>query len=600
MSEIVESIAKICRTFDADRCKLLDMLRAVQKRYSYVPQEAVDALASALGVPRIEIESVVSFYDFLAEQPKGRIVIRLSNDIVDEMFGVARVAAAFERELGIRFGETTPDGLVSLEYTSCIGMSDQAPAALVNDTVVTYLSSDKVRDIVQIVRQNANLKKLVTRVGDGNNAHPLIHAMVHNGIRKAGPVVLALLKKGAALRKALAMSPVEVIKAVKNARLRGRGGSGGFPAGMKWEFTRNADQPDKVFIANAGEGDPGSFKDRVLLTEYADLLLEGMTIGAYAIGATTGLLYLRGEYAYLREYLENVLNLRREQGLLGRNILGRNGFDFDVEIRMGAGAYVCGEETALLNACEGRRAEPRLRPPFPAQHGYQGRPTCVNNIETLCCAARIMEQGSAWFVEMGTRGSSGTKLISVSGDCSRPGVYEVPFGVTLEEILHDVGAEDAAAVQMGGPSGEMLAPGSFGRKLCFDDLATGGSVIVFNASRRPLDIAERFMAFFVRESCGFCTPCRMGVKLMHDKMRDLAEGRGETTDLTALEQLGRTIRHTSMCGLGQNAPNPVLSTLENFRSEYDALIKTSDGLRPGFDPARATREARRLLNRSGD
>ena len=249
---------------------------------------------------------------------------------------------------------------------------------------------------------------LVTRFGDGNNGNDLVKAMVNNNIRKRGAVIFGDCKPNAGLEKALALSPVEVINEIKNARLRGRGGAG-FPTGMKWEFTRGADGDDKYVICNADEGEPGTFKDRVILTERADLLFEGMTIAGYAIGAKTGILYLRGEYNYLRPYLEDVLAKRREKGLLGTNVLGKSSFDFDIRIQMGAGAYVCGEETSLISSCEGLRGDPKNRPPFPAQQGYLAKPTCVNNVETLCNTVAIMDNGAAWFDRMGTTGSAGTR-----------------------------------------------------------------------------------------------------------------------------------------------------------------------------------------------
>ena len=265
MIELAKDIQDVCRSHGNDRMRLLDIVRAVQSRYGCVCSQTVDLVANALKIPRVEVESVVTFYSFLSAKPKGTTVIRLCNDVVDEMFGAEKVAHAFSEELGIPLGGTTPDGKISLEHTACIGMSDQAPAALVNDVVVTYLSSDRAREVVRILRETGDPRRLVHRLGDGNNAHSLVRSMVHNNIRKAGPVVLAPMDAGNALRRTLAMSPVEVINVLKVSRLRGRGGAG-FPAGMKWEFTRNANGNAKCIICNADEGEPGTFKDRVVLT----------------------------------------------------------------------------------------------------------------------------------------------------------------------------------------------------------------------------------------------------------------------------------------------------------------------------------------------
>ncbi|MCX7818425.1 MAG: NAD(P)H-dependent oxidoreductase subunit E [Kiritimatiellae bacterium] len=597
-AEIGQTVRQICAAYHNDASRLMDIVEAVQSRFGCVSSAATDLIAQALGIPRVEVQSTVSFYSFLSERPKGRVVIRLCSDPIDEMFGMLPVARSFEEALGIRVGETTPDGAISLEWTPCIGMSDQAPAALINDVVVTYLSTDKAREIVAELRRSGDPRKLVHRLGDGHNAHPLVRSMVHNNIRRKGPVVLADLPPGAALRKALAMSPVEVIRDIKTSRLRGRGGAG-FPTGMKWEFTRQAEGNRKFVICNADEGEPGTFKDRVILTEYADLMFEGMAIAGYAIGAKEGILYLRGEYAYLRPLLEHILQVRRDAGLLGRDICGKRGFEFDIRIQLGAGAYVCGEETSLLSSCEGRRGDPKNRPPFPAQKGYLGCPTSVNNVETFCCVARILDRGPGWFAEIGSKGSPGTKLFSVSGDCAAPGVYEYPFGITLAELLRDVGAEDVQAVQVGGPSGHLVGPDSFHRRLEYDDLATGGSIMIFNSSRDLVHIVRKFLEFFADESCGYCTPCRVGNVLLLRKIEEILHGRGTPDDLRYLEELSTTVKFASRCGLGQTSPNPVLSLLRNFAEPIRRRVAPPAGeLLPTFDIRAALADTEKLVGRT--
>jgi [NiFe] hydrogenase diaphorase moiety large subunit len=593
---MAKSIKEICKCFNYDRTRLVDVVLAAQKEFGGVSGEAMETIAKQLDTHRVEVESVVSFYAFLSEKPNGKVMIRLCNDVIDRLQGADQVAAAFEEELGIRMGETSEDG-ITLTQTACIGMSDQAPAALINDVVVTRLSTDKARDIVANLRCSPDPQDLVRVLGDGNNAHDLVRAMVRNNVRLSGPVVLTAMEPGAALGSALSMSPAEVIRNVKTSRLRGRGGAG-FPTGMKWEYTRNADAEKRYIICNADEGEPGTFKDRVILTEYPDVMFEGMTIGGYAIGATEGILYLRAEYAYLHDFLESVLVSRREQGLLGQSICGKEGFDFDIRIQMGAGAYICGEETALISSCEGTRGDPKNRPPFPAQHGYLGYPTSVNNVETFCCVARILEHGPGWFSQHGSPGSSGTKLLSVSGDCLRPGVYEIPFGTPLEEVLKLVGGEGAQGVQVGGPSGQMIGPADYGRTICYEDLVTGGSVMVFGRHRDLLEITHSFMEFFVEESCGYCTPCRVGNVLLIQKLENILRGNGKPEDLAYLRELGETVKATSRCGLGQTSPNPVLTTLENFFDLYESRVQeTEEGQDPGFDLSEAVAEATQITGR---
>jgi [NiFe] hydrogenase diaphorase moiety large subunit len=595
MSTSVDDVVNdACRAVENDPTRLLDVAREVQARLGCVSPAAVDAIRQRLSVPRLTVQSLVSFYSFLSETPKGRVVIRLCDDVVDRLSGYEGVARAFSAALGVGLGQTTPDGAITLERTACIGMSDQAPAALVNDVVVSELSPDRAREVVADLRSHMTPERLVKRLGDGNNAHPLVRSMVRNHLRQAGPIVLAEGHRGEAIRKAGALSPAEAIRAVKTARLRGRGGAG-FPTGIKWEMARAAAGQRKFAVCNADEGEPGTFKDRVLLTEFPDRVFAGMTIAGYAVGAREGILYLRAEYAYLRRFLEDVLARRRSDGLLGPHILARHPFDFDIRIQMGAGAYICGEESALLSSCEGQRGDPRNRPPYPAERGYLGCPTVVNNVETLACVTRILEIGPAAFSEIGSPQSAGTKLLSISGDVGRAGVFEVPFGVTVREVLGLAEGRDAAFLQVGGPSGRIIGPAEFDRRICYDDLATGGAIAVFGSGRDPIDIARRYVEFFEDESCGYCTPCRVGNVLLRRGLERILAGRGEPADLTELEEVARTMKATSRCGLGQTASNPVATSLASFRSAYDSRVKENPpGLRRSFDLEGATAEAARI------
>ncbi|MHC4675437.1 MAG: NAD(P)H-dependent oxidoreductase subunit E [Planctomycetota bacterium] len=592
MSKTFEKfIADICQACGNHQTRMMDILRAVQEQFGHASSQAINLIAQQVATQRVEVEGVASFYTFLSTQPKGKVVIRLCNDPIDQMAGGNQVAQAFARELGIEIGQTTPDGNFTLEYTPCIGMCDQAPAALINEVVVTKLHPDAARKIVQNLNKHLDPKKLPHTLGDGNNAHPLVNSMVANNIRRTGPVIFDDFDSGQALKNALAMTPAEVIREIKTTRLRGRGGAG-FPTGMKWEFTRAVNGKKPYVICNADEGEPGTFKDRVILTECPQLLFDGITVAGYAIGSHTGILYLRGEYAYLRPFLENIIDQRRKQGLLGSNVCGKNDFNFDIRIQMGAGAYICGEETALISSCEGKRGEPKNRPPFPAQKGYLQSPTAVNNVETLCCAARILEKGSGWFSRLGTKGNVGTKLLSISGDCNCPGIYELPLGTKLSEILTMAGADDPMAVLVGGPSGQMVGPQDYHRAISFEDLATGGAIAVFANGRNILEIARNYMDFFVEESCGYCTPCRVGNVLLQQGLEKILAGYGQSSDLDYLQQLSETVKTASRCGLGQTSPNPILTTLKNFRHLYQALIKDNKlGLQPSFDIHKALNEA---------
>jgi [NiFe] hydrogenase diaphorase moiety large subunit len=595
--DLQKTIENVCSRYGKVRGRMMDVVRDVHAAVGSLSPAATELIARAMGVRTVEVESVVSFYAFFSDRPKGKFVIRLCNDVIDQLSGVHRVAQAFREELGIDFGQTTADGLFTLEWTPCIGMCDQAPAALVNEKVMTWLSSDQAREIIGTLRRTGDIDKVRHTLGSGNNSHRLVRSMVSNNIRRRGPVVFADLPAGQALHKAISMSPVEVVKQIKNSRLRGRGGAG-FPAGMKWEFTRASEGAEKYVLCNADEGEPGTFKDRVILTECPDLLFEGMAIAGYAIGARHGILYLRGEYEYLRAFLESVLEARRQKKLLGQGILGKDGFDFDVRIQMGAGAYVCGEESALISSCEGRRGDPKNRPPFPAQRGYLGFPTSINNVETFCAAARVLDEGAAWFAEIGTKESAGTKLFSISGDCQAPGVYELPFGVTLRELIDAAGGSDVVAAQVGGPSGQMVGRADFERKLSYEDLATGGAVMVFGPGRDLLEIVRGMTEFFVDESCGYCTPCRVGNRLLLQGVNKVLAGHAEEKDLADLEALGQMVKTASRCGLGQTSPNPVLTTLRSFRPEYQRRLgQFPAGRQPTFDLHKAVLDAEAIAGR---
>ncbi len=575
---------------------LLDVIRDVQAREGRVSDDAVGRIAAHLKLSEAEVRGAVTFYHFFSLAPRGASTVYLNDSITSRMKGRTAVARAFEEETGCRFGEVSADGKIGLFPTSCIGMNDQEPSAIVDGVVFTALSPEKARAIVRGLRAGTPARDQVVSFGDGVNQSELVRAMVVNNIRKRGPVLFGAHEPGAAVRKAAAMAPEKVIDEIKRSGLLGRGGAG-FPTGLKWEFCRREKAPQRFVVCNADEGEPGTFKDRVILTELPRLLFEGMTVAGYAIGAKTGVLYLRSEYAYLRPHLESVLADLRKDNLLGRKIAGSGSFDFDIVIKSGAGAYICGEESALLESAEGKRGEPRDRPPFPVQKGYKDQPTTVNNVETLATAARILAEGAAWFKAMGTAQSAGTKLLSVSGDCSRPGVYEVEYGLTVASLLEMAGGAGAKAVQVGGPSGSCIAPAGFGRKIDFADLATGGSVIVFGPDRDIFEIVANFMDFFVEESCGWCVPCRAGNVLLRNKFDKVARGLGTEGDLRDLETWGKLVKATSRCGLGQTSPNPILTTLKSFPGLYEARIRKGEEFVPDFDLAAAVQAGCTAANR---
>ncbi len=579
----MSNISQIVGKYNSDKANLLDIIRETQAALGCVSDDSIAQIASELGVSAIDVEGVVTFYHFFSKEPVGDYSVYLNNSPVAYMMGRADIAKAFEDECGSEFGSTTSDGKIGLFDTSCIGMNDQEPAAIINGVVFTELTTAKVKEIVADMKAGKNIKDMVNTYGDGQNQNDLVKAMVKNNINKEGKVIFSSFETGAGLSAAKAKSPEEVIEIVKNSSIRGRGGAG-FPAGMKWGFCRSSAGDQKYAICNADEGEPGTFKDRAILTEKPELVAEGMAIAGYAMGATKGFIYLRAEYEYLKEYLDKV-------------IAGMDLGDFDLQVKLGAGAYVCGEESALIESAEGKRGEPRNRPPFPAQRGYMASPTNVNNVETYASIPKILTEGPAWYKAIGTEQSSGTKILSISGDCDKPGVYEVDFGISVQEMLDMVGAKDVQAVQVGGPSGTCISSKDFSRKIAFEDLATGGSIIVIGKNRDLLEVVKNFMEFFVEESCGWCVPCRAGNVLLTKSLEKVMAGNGTEKDLADLKEWCETTKSMSRCGLGQTSPNPIATTLQNFPEVYEAKIQKGVDFISEFDMAASVAESCKAAGR---
>lgn len=584
MPKVDDVVAEVVEGHRCDPSRLLQVLVETQDRLGHLSPACITAIATRLGLPRSRVEGVAGFYSFLYSRPMGRYRILFSDNITDRMLGSAALMESLCAKLWVERGKVSEDGLVSIDTTSCTGMCDQGPALLVGGRAVTRLDHQRITEIAELVRRKVPVAQW-----------PAEFFHVDDNIRRRDALLGSMQAPGEALRAAIALGQEGWLAQMRLSSLRGRGGAG-FATASKWSACRDAPGADKVVVCNADEGEPGTFKDRVLLSGFADLVFEGMTLAAWATGAKLGLVYLRGEYRYLLDPLKAVLARRRAAGLLGKNVLGEAGFDFDVDIHLGAGAYVCGEETALLESLEGKRGTPRIRPPFPVTHGYLGRPTVVNNVETLANTTLIALHGGEAFAAQGTPRSSGTKLLSVSGDCAFPGVYEYPFGTTVAQVLADCGASDAQAVQVGGASGVTLAAYEFDRRIAFEDVPSAGAFMVFDSARDPFEIAHAFVDFFAHESCGFCTPCRVGTVLLKDYMDKLARGYGAKVDLADIEWINQLLRSSSHCGLGSSAPNPVVDTLLKFRPAYERRFRSLE-FEPAFDLDAALDAARRITGR---
>lgn len=591
------TILSIIKKYRKDPFRLMDILLDIQEELGYIPEEFNQMIADELSLSRIVLEETISFYYFFSQKPMGKYTVYLNNSITAEMMLRDEVRKTLEEQSGITFGNISADGIIGLFETSCIGMNDQEPAAIINGNVFTNLTSFRVKEIMKDMREGKPVEEMHKKnYGDGNNSSDLVRAVVNNNIRRKGPILWDTYEPGEGLKMAISMKPGEVIEEIKNSNLKGRGGAG-FPTGLKWELCTKAKEKKRYIFCNADEGEPGTFKDRVILTEMPEMVFEGMAVAAYAIGAKSGILYVRYEYKYLKKHLENAVDKLRKAKLLGKNIAGRQGFDFDIRIQYGAGAYICGEESALIESTEGKRGEPRDRPPFPVEKGYLDKPTVINNVETLAKVVKIIKKGSTWFAGFGTKESSGTKLLSISGDCRYPGVYEIEWGHSIYDILQMSGATNTQAVQIGGPSGILINPNQLPRKLGYEDLGTGGSLIIFDESRDLIrEVVMNFTEFFIEESCGSCATCRNTPVLLKDKLQKILDGHGVVQDIDDLLEWSKNLKY-SRCGLGHTAANPIVTSIQNFRHLYEKLVQRDREFDTGFNLAESVRESCEATNR---
>jgi len=560
----------------SDPNQLLQYLILIQSRYCYIPSTAIHTLQQKLDLPLAHIRSVISFYSFLSIDYQGKYRILFSDNITDRFAGNQALFAQLMD--GIKGADAT------MSFTSCTGMSDQGPAMLVNGMAVNRLDSQRVTEIASLIRQHKPTCEW-----------PQTFFTIENNIRRNDIQLNVQAGDGTELGYALDLGAKNVLQVLQDSGLRGRGGAG-FSTAKKWDYCKQSKADERIVVCNADEGEPGTFKDRVLLNSSAHSVIEGMTICAYAIGANKGFIYLRGEYLFLLDHLNKVLQQRREAGLLGQKIKGENNFEFDIQIHLGAGSYVCGEESALIESLEGKRGIPRIRPPFPVNKGYDNKPTVVNNVETFWSVSRILLKGSEWFKQAGTEQSAGTRLLSISGDCEKPGIYEYPFGITVRQILQDCGASDAQAVQMAGAAGTTVLARDFNRCMSFEDLATGGSFMVIGAQRNLMEMLGNFADFFKHESCGFCTPCRVGTTIIADIIQRFCKGNGCRNDLAQLEETSQLMLVSSFCGLGCSAPTAFLNALEDNPELFNSLMST-DSDDPVFDLEEAVSDFKKITEK---
>lgn len=558
---------------------------------NWLPQEALEMVAASLGVSYPKAYGVASFYTMFSFIPRGRYIIRCCEAPPCHIKGATQAIRLLERELKITFGQTTADGLFTLEPTGCLGVCELSPAMQINEIVWGPLDEAKVAEIIKLYREGEppDYRTLPFSGGD-LRTYPKAELPEGASLRLLANVgridptsIDDYLAAGGyeGLKRALSMKPEEVVAEVKNSGLRGRGGAG-FGAGLKWSFTQPL-KGLKYLACNADEGEPGTIKDRYIMEGDPHRLIEGCLIAGYAIGAAKAYIYLRGEYYLAHHRLTTAINQARERGLLGGNILG-SGFDYDIEVRLGAGSYVCGEETGLINSLEGKRGTPRVRPPFPGVAGAWGRPTVVNNVETISNVPAVLTLGAAAYKALGTEDTPGTKIFQVVGHVRRPCIVEAPTGITIRELIEKYGGgvregHRFKMCQTGGNSFHVVperlldTPLDFGSMQKAGAMLGSGTMLVMDETVCVVDFVRCVLKFFEHENCGFCTPCRRGMRVLKELYERLCAGRGRESDLEAAVSLSRTMFVSCNCALAMSPGMPIQSSINHFKDEYLAHLE---------------------------
>lgn len=559
----------LARSALGGRAALLETLHDAQALFGgWLPRSVVERVAAGLGLPVADVYGVTEFYEMFHTEPVGRTIVRVCQDAPCALAGAGALTEGICRHLGVRPGETTPDGEYTVEPVRCLGLCDRAPAALLN--LRRHAPADPQRPELLLAEPPPE------RLAVGGQ---LKIALANVGVVTPSDLESYRAQGGlAGLEQALRMTPAQVIDEIRQSKLVGRGGAA-FPAGQKWQLTTNNPPGPRYVICNADESEPGAFKDRVLLDHDPLRVLEGLLIACYAVGAARGFVYIRGEYRPGYDRLRAALEQLALAGYLGENIAG-SGFGCTIELRRGAGAYICGEETALMESIEGKRGFPRLKPPFPTVAGLWGRPTVINNVETLAKVPPIILYGGRWYANLGTPDSAGTKLFAVSGSVRRPGVYEVPFGVPLRHLVNDLAGGVRAgrsiqAILTGGAAGAFLTGEHLDTPLSFEDFRKvggtigAGTIMVFDDSVSVREVLASIGDFFAHESCGKCYPCQMGTQRQSELLARMAAGRPAPGDGRTVIELGRVMTDASICGLGQAAALAIMSAAQRWPELFE-------------------------------
>lgn len=556
------TLQQLLSEFEGKQEEIIPILHRVQDKFQSIPKNSMQEIAEFTKVPESQVYGVATFYSLFSMEPTGKTRIQICTSPMCAQAGSQKSLQQVKEHYNELAYKKPPDHLITVEGVECLGLCDHAPAALVNETPVAQINGDQPENWIEEPKEApfgyiGGEPRWLTERCEKINPIDLKQFEDHNGF--------------GGLRKVLAeMKPADVIARIEESGLSGRGGAA-FPTGLKWKFTASAPGEPKYIVCNADESEPGTFKDRILIEGDPYQILEGMIIAGYAINAHHGYIYIRGEYHRGKAILQKAIDTARSKGYLGPDILN-SGFGFDIEIHPGAGAYICGEETALFESIEGKRGNPRYKPPFPTTNGLFGKPTMINNVETLCSAAWIMTHGTSEFRSLGTEKSPGTKLFCLSGDIHKPGVYEVPFGTPLRVLLEMAGGVkgELQTILMGGAAGAFASPEQLDVRLSFEGLKEAGLPLgsgVISIINTEHDLRHYLLGlahFFSHESCGKCFPCQLGTKRQLDIITKVAEGKASETDIELLADIGQTMKKASLCGLGMTASSAILSAYERW------------------------------------
>jgi NADH-quinone oxidoreductase subunit F len=585
----IAAIKETCSRFRPVKGGVLPALHEVQDLCgNWLPLEALQLVSQGLEVPYPYLYGVLSFYTMFSTSPRGQYLIRMCESPPCHIWGADNLLEILQAELGIKVGETTSDGLFTLEHTACLGVCEVAPVMQINEVVFGRLTPERLKGVIADYRAGKTVDyRTLPRTTNALSDYPPSpdELVLLANVDKIDPLSLDdYLAQGGyeSLKKALGMTPEEVVNVVKDSGLRGRGGAG-FPTGLKWSFTRPLTNTPKYIICNADEGEPGTIKDRYIMEGDPHKVLEGMAIAGYAVGATYGYIYVRGEYYLSMLRLNNAIKAAEAKGFLGDNIQG-TGFSFHIRVQTGGGSYVCGEETALIESIQGERGNPRVKPPFPGQVGVWYQPTIVNNVESLSAVPAIIQHGSQWYKSKGTPDTAGTKIFQVVGHVNRPGVVEANLGMTLKTLIDQHGGgvrkgRKFKTLQPGGASvGFILeehldTPMEHNALYQIEGGLGSGTMLVMDDTVCIIDVVKCLLYFFQHESCGFCLPCRRGTRVLYEMICKVAAGQGAQADLDRMLTLSKVMVDSANCALGWSPYSFLKTTMERFPEEYQAHLR---------------------------